>query len=116
MGNSSLSSNRFLHILIVDLLCLQTLNLGYSADVIKPFPVLGTISVPAGHWNEVPELLEHIKESVTSEPVRFELEAAAGEEFFRQGLLDESRKAFQRLVKAKKPSPSMFIQQNSNLR
>ena len=64
----------------------------------------------------MPELLTKLEDSVSSEPIRFELEASAGEQYFRLGLLEESRKSFQKLLKAKKPSPSLFIQQTSALR
>src|SRR3989344_7580193 len=116
MANSSSFSNRHPRILLASLLCLQCSLPAHSADILAPFPVLGSVNVPEAHWNEVPNLLSHLQESVTAEPIRFELEAAAGEQYFRLSLLEESRKAFQRLVRAKKPSPSLFIQQTANLR
>ncbi|OGR92123.1 MAG: hypothetical protein A2992_04940 [Elusimicrobia bacterium RIFCSPLOWO2_01_FULL_59_12] len=116
MANSSSFSNRHPRILLASLLCLQCSLPAHSADILAPFPVLGSVNVPEAHWNEVPNLLSHLQESVTAEPIRFELEAAAGEQYFRLSLLEESRKAFQRLVRAKKPSPSLFIQKTSQLR
>jgi TolA-binding protein len=118
MGNSSSFSNNFLRISVASLIFLEALPGAYAAnpDVLKPFPVLGTVTVPEGHWNETPTYLNKLQESVTSEPVKFELEAASGEQYFRLGLLEESRKSFQRLIKAKKPSPSQFMQNMSNLR
>src|SRR5258708_1252887 len=116
MGNSLSFSNPITRLLLVSLLCLQPLPSANAVDALKPFPVLGTVSVPEGHWNEAAVVLSRLQESVTSEPIKFELEAAAGEQYFRLGLLEESRKAFQRLIKARKPSPSLFIQQTSNLR
>jgi TolA-binding protein len=115
MANSSLF-NKPTRVVLVSLLCLQTLPVAQAADPTKPFPVLGAVSVPEGHWNEVPGLLTQLEDKVTTEPIRFELHAAAGEQYFRLSLLEESRKSFQRLIKAKKPSPSLFIQQTSAMR
>jgi TolA-binding protein len=117
MGNSSSSNNkRNLRLVVVHLLLLQYLPAAHAVDAAKPFPVLGTVTVPEGHWNEAANLISSLKESVSSEPIRFEMEAAAGEQYFRLNLLEESRRSFQRLIKARKPSPSVFIQQTSHLR
>jgi TolA-binding protein len=116
MASSSSFNKRFLRVALAYLLCLQSLPSAIAIDAFKPFPVLGTVTVPEGHWNDAPSLLAHLQDTVSSEPIRFELEATAGEQYFRLGLLEESRKAFQHLLKAKKPSPSLFIQQTSTLR
>lgn len=116
MENLLSSSKRNARFLLVNLLCLQLLGPANAADILKPFPVLGTVTVEEARWNQVPALLQTLEAKVTTEPIRFELEAAAGEQYFRLSLLEESRKAFQRLIRAKKPSPSLFIQQTSKLR
>jgi TolA-binding protein len=86
------------------------------AETVNPFPVLGGVVVREGHWNGVPEMLLRLQEGLPDEPIRFQLTSAAAEQAFSQNLLDESRKAFHKLLKARKPSPSIFIQQTANLR
>src|ERR1019366_327907 len=94
----------------------QILPTSLLAEIPRPFPVLGTVSVEQGHWNSTPVLLDDLAERIVEEALRFQIPASAAEEYFSIGLLEESRRAFQRLLKAKKPSPSQFIQQMSNLR
>jgi len=86
------------------------------AEVVRPFPVLSSVSVPEAHWNEVPDLITKLSDQATEDALRFNLIASAAEQYFSQNLLDESRKAFQKLLKARKPSPSLFVQQNAQLR
>ncbi len=85
-------------------------------ELVRPFPVLNSVSVPEGHWNDVPELLTRLPEKVGEEAIRFNLLAAASEQYFSQSLLEESYKGFQKLLKARKPTPSQFVLQNSQLR
>jgi TolA-binding protein len=87
-----------------------------SAETVKLFPVLGQATVSEGHWNEVPGLLTHLADQASAEPIRFELLSASAEQYFQQGLLEESRRGFEKLLKARKPSPSVFIQDTSRLR
>jgi len=86
------------------------------AETVRPFPVLGSVSVSEGHWNEVPEEIMRLTDDVKDEPIRFQLTASAAEQYFSQNLYEESRKAFQKLLKAKKPSPSVYFQQMSTMR
>src|SRR5437879_5238672 len=115
MGSSSSFSN-FSRIVLAGVLSLTFAANPIQAENVRPFPALGTITVPEGHWNNVPEVLNKLADDVTDEPIRFQLVASAAEESFSQGLLEESRRGFQRLLKAKKPSPSVFYQETSSLR
>jgi TolA-binding protein len=115
MANSSSSNSSVSRILLAGVLTLQFSASGF-AEPVKPFPVLGTVTVPDGHWNGVPDLLTRLPDMVREEPIRFDLTSAAAEQFFAQSLYEESRKAFQRLLKAKKPSPTRWVQQMSDLR
>jgi TolA-binding protein len=115
MGNS-LSSSKTLRIVLSGALLFPLLPSIPSAETLRPFPVLGSINVADGRWNEAPELFSDLSDKVTEESIRFQIDSAAAEQYFSMGLLDESRKAFQKLLKAKKPSPSRFIQETSALR
>jgi len=115
MGSSSLSSNRIC-IVLAGVLSIQSFGLNVSAESSRPFPVIGSVKVTEGRWNETPELLDKLADKVDEDSVRFQITASAAEQYFSLGLLDESRRAFQKLLKAKKPSPSLFIQESSNLR
>ena len=116
MANSSLSSKSAL-LILSGVLTFQFSNCeAWAADSLNPFPVLGTASVPEGHWNAIPDLELKLTDSVSDDALRFQLISSAGEEYFSQMLLDESHKAFQKLLKAKKPSPSEFTQKMSSLR
>lgn len=113
---SSLSSSKSLRAVLVGVLTFQILATPSAAETIRPFPVLGSVAVREGHWNDVPEAILNLPDTFPDQPIRFQLIAAAAEQYFSQDLLEESRKAFQKLLKAKKPSPSLFIQQTVVLR
>src|ERR1035437_4235637 len=115
MGSSLLSSNR-VYIVLAGVLFFQPICSNVAAEIPRPFPVLGSMSVEEGHWNGVPELLAKLSDKVTEESIRFQITAGVAEQYFSIGLRDESSGAFQKLLKAKKPSPALFIQQNSTLR
>src|ERR1039457_4654497 len=115
MGSSLLFNNR-IHIVLAGVLFFQPMCSSVSAEIPRPFPVLGLVSVEEGHWNEVPDLLSKLSDKVTEESIRFQITAAEAEQYFSIGLLDDSRRAFQKLLKARKPSPALFIQENSTLR
>lgn len=114
---SSSSFNKLSRIVVVGVISLQSFSAELGAEPVKPFPVLGSVSVPEGHWNDVPEMVMRLPDEFKEqEAIRFQLVASAAEQYFSISLLDESRKAFQKLLKAKKPSPSRFVQQMSGLR
>jgi TolA-binding protein len=113
---SSLLFNRISRIVLAGVLSIQLLSPTLYAEIPRPFPVLGSISISQGHWNDTPELLEKLAGKVLDDPVRFQITASEAEQYFSIGLLEESRRAFQKLLKAKRPSPSLFIQQSSILR
>lgn len=115
-AKSSLFSNRARTVFVGVLSSQLAFSPLTLAETVRPFPVLGSVSVPEAHWNEVPDLLNKLADQAAEDALRFNLIASAGEQYFSQNLLDESRKAFQRLLKAKKPSPSLFVQQNAQLR
>src|ERR1035438_1821528 len=94
MGNSLSSSSIIRGLLVASLLTTPPVPIETSAEPVKPFPVFGSVAVPEGNWDQVPETLNHLTQSVASEPIRFELEGAAGEEYFRPGLLNEPQKGF----------------------
>src|ERR1017187_5700417 len=115
MGSSSLSNNR-IRIVLAGGIFFQPICSTLSAEVPRPFPVLGSVSVSESHWNETPALLDQLADKVLDEPIRFQIVASEAEQYFSIGLLEESRRAFQKLLKAKKPSPSLYIQNSSVLR
>src|SRR5205807_10182417 len=103
-------------IVLTGVLSFQTLPTSLWAEIPRPFPVLGSVSVAEGHWNDVPALLEKLADKVLEESLRFQITSSEAEQYFSISLLEESRRAFQKLLKAKKPSPSLFVQEMSNLR
>src|ERR1700733_5711324 len=103
---SSLLLNKNFRIVIVGVLSFQLVPGALLAEIPRPFPVIGEVEVSEGHWNDVPELLTKLSDKVLEESTQFELTSSAAEQYFSISLLDESRKAFQKLLKAKKPSPS----------
>jgi len=113
---SSLSFSNVIRIVLTGVISLQLLPTSVLAEIPRPFPVLGEVTVSEGHWNDTPELLNDLSDKVLEESIRFQITSSAAEQYFSISLLEESRRAFQRLLKAKKPSPSLFIQQMSNLR
>jgi len=115
MGRSSSSNNRS-RVVLAGVLTFQLVGYPLLGETVRPFPVVGSVPVMEGHWNDVPSLLLSLQDSVKDEPIRFQLLGSAAEQFFSQMLLDESRSAFQKLLKARKPSPSLFYQQMSSLR
>src|SRR5665213_1580677 len=104
---SSLSFNKISSIVLTGVISLQLLPTSLLAEIPRPFPVLGSVSVSEGHWNDVPELLNKLSDNVVEESIRFQITSSEAEQDFSLSLLDESRHAFQRLLKAKKPSPSL---------
>ncbi len=115
MASSSLLS-KFFRIVLAGVLSLPLASIAALAEAPRPFPVVGKVSVSNGHWNETAALIEKLSDKATEEAIRFQLISAQAEQAFSMGLLDDSRRAFQKLLKAKKPSPSLFIQQISGLR
>lgn len=115
MANLS-SFSKFTHSLIAGVLLLQSVSQPLTAETVRPFPVLGGVNVPDGRWNDVPNAIAKLPDSVTEEPLQFQLIASEAEQSFSVGLLEESRRSFQKLLKAKKPSPSLYLQQVSHLR
>src|SRR5690348_7127741 len=115
MASSSLFNNHS-RIVLAGVLTFSFALQPLQAETVRPFPAIGSVTVNEGHWNDVPEFQMKLAESVTNEPLRFQLLASAAEDYFSQGLWEESRRAFQRLLKAKKPSPSLFYQETGNLR
>ncbi len=113
---SSLLFNRKTRIVLAGVLSFQILPTSLLAELPRPFPVLGSVNVEQGHWNSTPVLFDNLAEKVLEDALRFQITSSAAEQYFSIGLLEESRRGFQRLLKAKKPSPSLFIQQMSNLR
>src|SRR5262245_1288540 len=103
-SSSSSNNNGVARVVLASFLSTQLLSPVQAVDPARPFPVLGTVTVSEGHWNDVPDFMLRLEEGVIAEPIKFELEAAAGEQYFRLNLLEESRRSFQRLLKAKKPS------------
>lgn len=84
--------------------------------MIRPFPALGSVTVQEGHWNGAPDLINSFADAVHEDSVRFQLTASAAEQYFSLNLLEDSRKGFQKLLREKKPTPSVFMQQMSSLR
>src|SRR5882724_2148858 len=115
MGSSLLFSKNF-RIVLAGVLSFQLLPTSLLAEIPRPFPVLGSVAVSEGHWNGAPELFDKLSEKILEEALRFQITASASEQYFSIGLLEESRRGFQKLLKAKKPSPSLFTQQMSNMR
>ncbi len=113
---SSLSSSKPVAIVIAGVLSLPLSAVRVWAEAPRPFPVFGSVSVSNGHWNETPALMEKLTESVSAEAIKFQLISSQAEQAFSIGLLEDSRRAFQKLLKAKKPSPSLYVQQLSGLR
>ena len=113
---SSLSFNNRIRIVLAGVIVLQPFSFSFSDTIPRPFPVLGSVGIQEGHWNETPELFDKLAEKVVEDSVRFQITASAAEEYFSLGLLEESRRGFQKLLKAKKPSPSLFMQEAANLR
>src|SRR5256885_12519467 len=113
---SSLSFNRKLRIVLAGAISFQVSPLNLMAEIPRPFPVLGSVSVSESHWNGVPELFDKLSEKVLEDALRFQITASASEQYFSIGLLEESRRGFQKLLKPRKPSPSLFVQQMSNMR
>src|SRR5262249_51946416 len=115
MESLSLFSKR-IHIVLAGVLSYQCFALPLSAETSRPFPVMGTVRVDQGRWDAAPELLAKLAEKVDEEPIRLEILSAEAEQFFSTNLLEESRRAFQRLLKARRPSPSLYAQQMASLR
>ncbi len=118
MENSSSSSKKPFHLVAASLVFLQmgTPTAWAESSVSNSYQVLSSVVVPEGHWNELPDLYLKLRNDKQSAPVQFQLIAAAAEQAFMQNLLDDARKSFQKLLKAKKPSPSQFLQEISELR
>ena len=116
MESSSSSSKHIVNVVLSGVISFSLITGNVMAETVRPFPVLGSVSVSDGHWNEVPEDIMRLTDDVKDEPIRFQLTASAAEQYFSQSLYEESRKAFQRLLKAKKPSPSVYFQQLSTMR
>lgn len=111
--SSSLSVNsRFL----IGVLTIQIAGQAAATDLVRPFPVLGSVSVREGHWNDAADYLSGLPDKVREDALRFSLLATAAEQYFSQNLLSESQKLFSRLSKARKPSPSQYLHQNAILR
>ncbi len=115
MESSSLFNNRSRAIL-AGVLSFQFIASSVMAETAKPFPAIGSVAVMEGHWNAAPDLFLKLQDQVKDEPIRFQLQASAAEQYFSQLLWEESRDAFQKLLKARKPSPSLFYQEMANLR
>src|SRR6266851_1600237 len=98
MGSSSLFS-RSSHIVLTGALSFQLLATNVMAEIPRPFPVLGAASVVEGHWNDTPELFGKLSDQVLEEFLRFQITSAEAEQYFSIGLLDESHRAFQKLLK-----------------
>lgn len=114
---SSSSFSKLPRIFVVGVLTFQSTISGLLAEPVRPFPVLGGVAVPEAHWNEVPDMILKLPDEFREqEAIKFQLVASAAEQYFSIGLWEESRRAFQKLLKAKKPSPSQFYQQMSGLR
>jgi TolA-binding protein len=116
MVNSSSSSKKYFPAFLAGVITFNVTVGPAMADTVQPFPVVGSVTVSEGHWNEVPESILRFSDIVKDEPIRFQLTASGAEQYFSQSLYEESRKAFQRLLKAKKPSPSVYVQQMSTMR
>jgi len=115
MANSLSFNNRF-RVILAGVFTFQFIPNDTMAESVRPFPVVGSVSVMEGHWNDVPESILRFSDVVKEDPLRFQLTASAAEQFFSQSLYEESHRGFQKLLKAKKPSPSVFTQQISGLR
>ena len=63
MGNSSLS-NKAAFIVLAGVATFQLFPSALSAEVPRPFPVLGSVSVQQGRWNDTPELLDKLADKV----------------------------------------------------
>src|SRR5258706_279355 len=113
---SSLSFNSKIRIVLAGVLSFQLFPPNLMAEIPRPFPVLGSVSVSEDHWTGPPKLFDKLAEKFLEDAPRFQITASAAEQYFSIGLLEDSRRGFQRLLKAKKPSPSLFTQQMSNLR
>src|SRR5437016_5491734 len=113
---SSLLFNRKLRIVLAGVVSLEVSPTTSYSDIPRPFPVLGEVSVSESHWNGAPALFDKLAENVQEEALRFQITSSAAEQNFSINLLEESRRGFQKLLKARKPSPSLFVQQMSNLR
>src|SRR5258706_11535141 len=113
---SSLLFDRYSRIVLAGVLFSQFSLTTLSAEIPRPFPVLGSVSVSEGHWNDAPDLMTKLSDKVLEESIRFQITSSAAESYFSINLLEESRRAFQKLLKAKKPSPSVFVQHMSSLR
>jgi len=113
---NSLSSSKPLHRLAIGVVTLSLSVPSFPADPVRPFPVLGGVTVIDGRWNDVPNLIAGLPDVVQDQPLQFQLLASAAEQYFSVGIFDDSRKMFQKLLKAKKPSPSLYLQQLSSLR
>jgi len=116
MENSSSFGKLFMRRTLSGLLIFSSIVQPALADTVRPFPALGSVQVPEGRWNNVPNVLATFPDMVMEEPLKFQLIASTAEQYFSVGLLEESNKAFQKLLKAKKPSPSQFVQEMSTLR
>jgi len=113
---SLLSSNKLFNRLIAGVATFSIAFPSWAADVVHPFPVLGSVTVLDGRWNDVPNVISKLPDMVQDEPMQFQLEAASAEQYFSANLIQDSLKTFQRLLKAKKPSPSLFLQETASLR
>src|SRR5439155_10044680 len=96
---SSLSFNRKLRIVLVGALFFQGWPSNAFSEIPRPFPVLGLVNVSETHWNDTPVLLNQLAEKVQEEALRFQITSAEAEQYFSIGLLEDSRRAFQRLLK-----------------
>lgn len=113
---NSLSFSNPLRRLAVGAVTLSLSVPSFPADAVHPFPVLGGVTVVDGRWNDVPNLIAGLPDVVPDQPLQFQLLASAAEQYFSVDIFDDSRKIFLKLLKAKKPSPSLYLQQVSSLR
>ncbi len=113
---SSLSLNKFARIVLAGVIFSQVTPSTLNAEIPRPFPVLGTVAVSGGHWNDTPELIEKLADQANEAAIRFQMTSAQAEQYFSLSLLEDSRRGFQELLKAKKPSPSQYLQNISALR
>ena len=99
---SSLSFNNRIRIVLAGVIFLQPFSTALSAELPRPFPVLGSVSVHEGRWDDTPALLDKLADKVLEDSVRFQITASAAEQYFSLGLLEDSRRGFQKLLKAEK--------------
>jgi hypothetical protein len=70
MGSSSLLS-KVLRIVLTGVVSFQIAQPVLFAEIPRPFPVLGTVAVVGGHWNDTPELIENLLKKLFCSSHRF---------------------------------------------